>query len=159
MINKKYLNDIFDYKDGHLYWKIAKQNVKIGHKFGCLRDDGYIVGNLNRKNVREHRLIFMFHHGFLPKEIDHIDGNPSNNHIENLRQADRSKNCMNQRLNSKNTSGVKGVSWRKDKKKWNVRVKIDKKNIHLGYFDDIELAELVAIEGRNKYHGQFARHE
>jgi len=159
MITKEYLNNIFDYKNGHLYWKVAKQGIKTGDKFGCLRNDGYIVGNLDRKNVREHRLIFMLHHGFLPKVIDHIDGNSTNNCIENLREATHSRNSMNQKLNSKNTSGVKGVSWKKDRQKWHVRVKINQKDKHLGYFDDIELAELVAMEGRNKYHGQFARHK
>ena len=159
MINKEYLNNIFDYKDGHLYWKVAKQKIRIGDKFGCIRQDGYVVGTLDLKSWREHRLIFMWHYGYLPNEIDHIDGNPSNNSIENLRQADRSKNGMNQKLNSRNTSGVKGVSWRKDKQKWDVRVKVNQKNKHLGYFDDLELAELVVQEGRNKYHGAFARHQ
>ena len=159
MMNKKYLNQIFDYKDGHLYWKVAKQSIKIGDQFGCLRNYGYIVGNFDCKYSRAHRLIFMWHYGFLPKEIDHIDGNPSNNRIENLRQANRSENGMNQKLNSRNTSGVKGVTWKKDKQKWHARVKVNKKNKHLGYFDDLELAELVVQEVRNKFHGEFARHQ
>jgi hypothetical protein len=54
--------------------------------------------------------------------------------------------------------GVKGVNWNKSNKQWRVRVQVNKKRIHIGDFKDLELAELVAIEARNKYHGNFAKH-
>ena len=59
---------------------------------------------------------------------------------------------------SSNTSGVKGVSWRRKSKKWTVRVTVDGEYKSFGSYDDLELAELVAIEARNKYHKEFANH-
>ena len=57
-----------------------------------------------------------------------------------------------------NTSGIKSVSWDKNRNKWHVQVISEKKVVFQKRFDDIELAEFVAIEARNKYHGKFARH-
>ena len=97
--------------------------------------------------------------GYLPKFIDHIDCNPSNNKIENLREATFSQNQHNTKKRITNTSGVKNVHWYKPLKKWMVYIMINKKRKHLGYFNNIELAELVAQEARNKYHGKYARHK
>jgi hypothetical protein len=94
----------------------------------------------------------------LPEFLDHIDGNTFNNCIENLRPATISQNNCNQVIRKDNTSGIKGVSWCKTWKKWKVRVQINRKRISFGYFKNLELAELVAIEARNKFHGNFAKH-
>ena len=67
------------------------------------------------------------------------------------------QNAYNTKIRTNNTSGVKGVSWHKKDKKWRVRVCVDGVNNFIGNFDDLELAELVAIEARDKYHGKFAR--
>jgi len=66
-------------------------------------------------------LIFLYHHGYLPKFVDHIDGNKKNNRIENLREATKSQNAMNQKVSTRNTSGIKGVMWHKRDKKWFVQ--------------------------------------
>ena len=94
----------------------------------------------------------------MPKLIDHIDNDPSNNKIENLREATRHQNGTNAKTWSNNISGAKNVSWHKQCKKWRVRVSINKKMETIGLFDDFDLAELVAVEARNKFHGNFARH-
>jgi hypothetical protein len=64
----------------------------------------------------------------------------------------------NRKLFKNNTSGCKGVYWNKRNRKWQVSVGVSKKQKHIGYFDDLELAELVALEARDKYHGNFAKH-
>jgi hypothetical protein len=56
-----------------------------------------------------------------------------------------------------NTSGIKGVCWHKSTNRWYVQLQVNKKMKYLGIYEDIELAELVAIEARAKYHGEFAR--
>ena len=149
----------FQYKDGNLYWKIKKSNTtNIGDKVGCIDTKGYCVHKINRKIYKVHRTIFLMHYGYLPKYIDHIDGNPQNNCIENLRETNFSKNAFNRNKPRTNTSGVKNIFWRPKDKKWQVGLVLKGKFKSFGVYADIELAELVAIEARNKYHGEFANH-
>jgi hypothetical protein len=107
------------------------------------------------KSHKAHRLIFMLHHGFMPQEIDHINGDRADNRIENLRSVTRSQNQYNKRP-QRNASGYRGVTWHKKTGKWLVRVGLNNKNKSLGYYDDLELAALVAEEGRSLHYGQFA---
>jgi hypothetical protein len=158
-ITQDYVKQLFEYRDGNLYWKVKpRQNVKIGAKAGTLNNIGYFLTKINNKNYLNHRLIFLMHHGYLPKYLDHIDGSPSNNKLENLRPATFFENNWNAKLSKKNTSGVKGVNWHKDMKKWQIRIKTNGKRKSFGLYDDLELAELVAQEARTKYHGAFANH-
>ena len=94
---------------------------------------------------------------YMPKEVDHIDGNSLNNKIENLREANRSENVCNIGIKKTNTSGYKGVHWDKARNKWMVTVQKNKKIVFNKRFEDLELAVLVAEEARNKYHKEFAR--
>lgn len=162
MLTKEYVAEFLEYKDGVLYWKkkpTAKANsIKIGEVAGTVRPDGYSAIKLNYKLYLTHRLIFLLFHGYLPSTLDHIDGNPNNNKIENLREATNSQNSQNQKIRHNNTSGVKCVTLDKSRNKWQVQIHINKKKKNLGYYKDLELAELVATEARNKYHGGFARH-
>jgi len=101
----------------------------------------------------------MYHYGWLPDEIDHIDANPNNSRVENLRAATRTENQYNARLRADSTSGAKNVQWYKQTKKWRVVLRVNKTRKHIGFFNDFELAELVATEARDKFHGAFARSE
>lgn len=56
-----------------------------------------------------------------------------------------------------NNTGIKNVSWEAAKQKFRVALQVNKVRKFFGYFDDLELAELVAVEARAKYHGAFAR--
>lgn len=163
MVNKiltqDYLHEIFEYRGGVLYWKINKsQKLKIGDIAGCSDGLGYFHTMIDGKNYKNHRIIFLMFHGYLPKCIDHIDNNRSNNCIENLREATRSQNCQNSKKSIRNKSGVKNVHWNKQTQKWQVILMINGKNKNFGYFEDLIVAESVAQETRNKYHGVYARH-
>lgn len=99
-----------EYKDGVLYW--AKGHRFEGKKVGYENSDGYIQIRYKQGNknvILAHRLIFYMYHGYLPKLIDHIDRNPRNNRIENLREADKSINSINRGLQVNNKTGYKGV--------------------------------------------------
>ena len=158
-INKEILNFLFDYKDGELYWKFSLScKSPKGTIAGSIKHDGYRRIGLNKKVYLAHRLIFMMFYGYMPEIVDHIDGNKLNNKIENLRGATKSQNCQNQKLPIDNTSGYKNVRWNKTKARWCVNLRVRNKNIHIGYYKDIELADLVAQEARDKYHKEFARH-
>jgi hypothetical protein len=104
-----------------------------------------------------HRLIFLMHHGYLPKYIDHINGIKTDNRIENLREATISDNSCNRLGHSK--SGIKGVSWSKYHKKWTVACWKNKKYYFVGHFKCLEDAKKAVIKARNLLHKNFARHE
>ena len=155
------VKDLYSYQDGNLFRLQASGGQKIGAVAGwetTCNGKRYKKINIKKKTYYLHQVIFFYHYGYIPKYIDHADGNSLNNKIENLRMATRSQNLYNCRISSRNTSGVKGVSWDKNRNKWHVQVISEKKVVFQKRFDDIELAEFVAIEARNKYHGKFARH-
>ena len=160
MITKQLITEYFDHKDGHLYWKKVMHTNKqylVGQEVGSIHKTGYRHVTWMGKIHKVHRLIFLLEHGYLPKEIDHINGDRQDNRIENLREVSRSENQFNKAMCSNNTSGFRGVNWHKHSKSWVVRVCTKGKTKILGYFKDLELAGLVADEARNLYHGKFAK--
>ena len=161
MLTQKVVQEYFDYKDGILYWKVKAANrVKVGSPAGTFdASTRYHRVHILKKFHKTHRVIFLYHHGYLPDFIDHIDGNKLNNRIENLRAATKSQNCMNQKLSIRNTSGTKGVYWLKREKKWLVSLRVNSILHSFGYFKDKELAELVAIEATNKMHQEFSAYK
>lgn len=158
-MNRELLQELFDYKDGELYWKFSRKGgtATAGSLAGCKNSGGYWHTRVNGQRYANHRLIFLMHNGYLPEFIDHIDGDRSNNCIENLRAASRQQNNCNARIRIDSTSGVKGVNWHKKTGKWTVRVQVNKARKCFGLFDDLELAQLVAVEARAKYHKEFAK--
>lgn len=98
--------------------------------------------------------------GFDPSlQVDHQDGDATNNADHNLRPATSSQNSMNRRLRSDNTSGVKGVCFDQRRGKWRTQVHVGNRAHHLGYYDDLAQAEAVVKAARERLHGEFARHE
>jgi citrate synthase len=159
MLTQAKVKELFIYKDGFLYWKIKPAaNTNIGGNAGHIKKDGYSIVAIKRKSYLVHRIIYLMHHGVLPREVDHKDTNPRNNRIENLRAATHAQNISNSKRRLTNTSGVRNVAWHKASNKWIVKVTVNAHQKHIGLFEDIELAELVAIEARIKHHGVFANH-
>jgi hypothetical protein len=160
-LSQEYLHKLFEYKDGVLYWKEKPSkfaNIKVGSPAGRTDSHGYFQTTINKRGYLNHRLIFFMHHGYLPKVLDHIDGNRKNNLIDNLREATVFQNNQNRAKLPNNKSGYKNVYFHKDSNKWAVTLRIDGKETHIGLFDDLELADLVATEARDKFHKQYARH-
>lgn len=160
ILTQEYLQSLFEYKEGNLYWKVvSKFHSQLKDKVaGALHHSGYIHIKIDNKKYAAHRLIFLYHHGYLPEFVDHIDMNKANNIIENLREATRSQNQWNKPTPAKNKTGIKNVSFLKSINKYMVKLSVNTKELYFGCFEDIELAELVAQEARHKYHGSFARH-
>jgi len=154
-LTKEYLHQVFEYKDGGLYWKISKQAICVGSKAGTIDySRPYVRITLHGKRYQEHHLVFLMFNGFLPKQIDHINNIKNDNRIENLRICTASQN----QFNTKPKNLYKNVSFYKRTGKWQVQLKVKQITLHFGFFDDIELADLVAHEARDLYHGKFARH-
>jgi len=158
MVTKGMLHEFFEYKNGVLYSRINRKQttIKEGDVIGGINDKGYLRTYVNNKHYKVHRLIFMMFHGYMPVEIDHINGIKNDNRIENLREVNHSQNQWNKPKTKRSSTGVKGIT--SEYGKWRVRIAVNKKRISVGIFEDLELAELVAIEARNKFHGNFAKH-
>lgn len=88
--------------------------------------------------------------------IDHINRDPLDFRKENLRNATKQQNSCNQGIRQTNTSGYKGVSWHKRRKKWQANICVNYKNMYLGIYNSCELAALAYNEAARKYHGNFA---
>ena len=154
MATQERLKELFLYKDGEF---IRKKN---GKKVVCSKTKGHRYFRLyvDGKVKFLHRMIYVYHFGNEPKIIDHIDGDRFNNKIENLREATQEQNCLNRKHMSHSSSPYKNVIFNKIANKWNVVLTVNKKRKYFGSYDDIELADLVATEARDKYHGNFVNH-
>ena len=107
-----------------------------------------------------HRIIFYIKYGILDdsKVIDHINGNPLDNRIKNLRQVTPSQNCYNSKTNKKNKLKCKNIYLGKNGKYF-VKLQINNKDVYLGQYTNLKDAKKAAKEARIKYHGEFARHK
>ena len=157
-IDFKVLHDLFEYRDGVLYWKVATRGHKVGQIAGSTASR-YCCIKYQGKLYKAHRLIYLMMHGELPQFIDHIDNNPLNNKIENLRPTTKAQNGFNRKINSNNSSGYKGVGWDKQAKKWKARCWVNKKTHNIGFFDTIEEAADAIKSARIELHGDYARHQ
>ena len=160
IISQDYLKQIFDYKDGNLYWKIktGARSLK-GAKAGYFdKSCKYSLIRIKGKSYLTHRLIYLYHHGFLPKILDHIDANKLNNKIENLRPSNLITNGYNAKISKRNKSRIKGVYWHNLMKKWAVQLSIDGKQKKLGYFENLKDAEILVKKMREQHHKEFANH-
>lgn len=93
-----------------------------------------------------HRIMYFWVHGTWPEFIDHINGDRQDNRISNLRACDYAGNAYNSSLRSDSTSGKRGVSWNKSKRKWRAYAWVEGKNNHLGYFNSFEDAVACRLQ-------------
>jgi len=154
MITQSDLKKVLSYdRETGVFSRKGKSAVGWADKYGYLRCE------IKGKSYFLHRLAWLYEFGeFPPSHIDHINNCKDDNRICNLRLATRSQNLCNVKRTKRNTSGIKNVSFHKESNKWRVVVSVGGKNQSFGLYNDIELAELVAIEAKNKFHGEFARH-
>lgn len=127
-------------------------------QFGYKDKDGYWIATINGKHYRLHRVAFLLMGEDIPNYVDHINGDRGDNRWANLRPANHSQNCCNQKTRSTNTSGVKNVYFDKRKDKWCVKLRVNGKRKHIGYYSNLEDAKLSAFEARSIYHKEFANH-
>jgi hypothetical protein len=89
--------------------------------------------------------------------IDHISGNFHNNRFSNLRLATSWQNQCNQKVRIDNTSGLKGVTWDKNRSKWLAQIQVKRKHFFLGRYKTKEEAWAAYQKAAHEYHGDFAR--
>lgn len=109
---------------------------------------------LKGKTIHMHRLIAGTPDGL---ETDHEDGNGLNNRKTNLRSATKAQNGRNRGKNANNTSGFKGVSFRKDIGKWMSKIAVDRKQRFLGFFRCPTAAHFAYVRASADVHGEYGR--
>jgi hypothetical protein len=136
--------------DGVIYSQKGERKHSID------RANYHFIALTNGKQFKVHRLVYQhFGKDWNPElTIDHIDGNPQNNHISNLRMATRQQQNFNKGIRKSNL-GVKGVLKVGDK--YCARIAIDKKRIFLGYFKTIEEASNAYQTKAKELYGEFYR--
>ena len=139
-------NMVYNHNNGTFY----KNNKKLGSE----DEKGYIRIGINWRHYRAHRLAWLYVYGEWPNgQIDHINGDRSDNRIENLRIATNGQNQHNKRIFNK----IKGISVHKKSGKWHSRIMLDKKHISLGLYDCPAAASFAYQIASDKYHGEFGR--
>lgn len=94
----EYCRGLFEYReDGSLVWKINRGRVKAGSIAGSLDSAGYLPVSIDSVSYKTHQIVFLIHHNYIPKTIDHIDRHKHNNRIENLRSVSVRENSLNRK--------------------------------------------------------------
>ena len=174
-------HEVFEYRDGTLIYKERPREhfaTEQGWKIANARCVGKVAGtpdstrgglkvHVYPKVLWVHQIVWEMHYGLVPEgmQIDHIDRDRGNNRIENLRACTAMQNTWN-RGHKKDSKLPKNVYLRglnrhgkPTKSKYKVRVSAHGKMYYAGNYSDLELAELVAHELREKIHGEFACHD
>lgn len=129
-ITQKQVRNLFTYEeDGSLRWLSGGAGHRKGARAGS-KNKGYVRIRIGKASFFAHRIVWLYHHGYLPEnDVDHIDRNPMNNRIDNLREVSVQCNVRNCGIKSNNTSGVTGVFWDKSKSKWGAKIVVNQKLI------------------------------
>jgi hypothetical protein len=151
----------YDRKNGALYWRVKRsERAPIGSRAGAGDIGGHRHVQINRNLYKEHRLAWLIVYGKWPREIDHINGNKSDNRLCNLRVATRSQNNINRvRPPRNNTSGVRGVSYSRVYKKYEVYIGYNNKRIKLGFFKRKSDAMLARRKAEKEIYGEFSPYD
>lgn len=143
----------YDESTGLFTWIKGRQRVASGSAAGCITGNGYCSITIFGRRYYAHRVAWLWFYGRWPNgQIDHIDGNRSNNSIKNLRECSQKENAQN-RIGVNKTSSHIGVSWDDENKKWRAQIRVDgigKK--YLGLFDDEVDAANAYINAKAKLH-------
>jgi hypothetical protein len=165
-LTAEYVRSILEYNPGtgELRWKWredvgSRWNTRYaGKAAGSVRSDGYLKITINDRRYLAHRLAWLYVHGeWPPDQIDHIDCDPGNNRIANLRLATRQENSRNVGRRANNTTGVPGVYWHKGRSKFMARIKVDYQTIYLGLFDTLAEATAARHAAEITHFGDFRR--
>lgn len=140
---------------GVFSWVLPKgRTLKSGAIAGTTHHSGYRQIKIDGQLHQSHRLAWLYVHGYFPlQDLDHVNGDRSNNKLNNLRLASRAENTQNQRkARIDNTGGYLGVSFVKRTSRWRARIQIKSKPILIGYFATPIEAHEAYLQAKRLYH-------
>jgi hypothetical protein len=152
------LRELLDYnaETGVFTWRVSRQgHCKAGSAAGARRHDGYIRICVDQRRVWGHRLAWFYVHGEWPsQQIDHINGNPSDNRMCNLRDVAPRTNMENERRarRRKNGGSLLGAHWSTTWERWKSSIITGGKQIHIGWFDTEQQAHDAYIAAKRRLH-------
>jgi hypothetical protein len=152
------VRELLDYnpETGIFTWKVFRAGKAVaGSVAGKINSHGYREIRVDGARIGAHRLAFLYVLGRLPKkQVDHKNGIRDDNRMENLREASTAENMQNLRkANADNkSSGLLGASWYGLTKKWQARIRVEGKQIHIGYFDTAEEAHAAYLKAKAELH-------
>jgi hypothetical protein len=126
---------------------------------GAGKDRRYLVHCRGARSIYLHQAVWLYHHGYVPAMLDHVNGDTRDNRIENLRECTNAQNQYNVPRKSNNTHGHKGVVFHRAcrSRPWQAKIVVSGKVISLGYHATKEEAAAAYAAGAAKYAGDFAR--
>jgi hypothetical protein len=155
------LSEVLRYepKTGFLFWTDRAHKSVKNKQAGTPNHRGYIIVLFRGKPYKAHRLAWLLTHGYWPSQmIDHIDGNKSNNRINNLRDVDGATNEQNKdQARSDSKSGLIGASPYRNR--WKSQIRVNGAVKYLGVFDTAEMAHQVYLQAKKQHHAGWARSE
>jgi hypothetical protein len=157
-ITQDLLKELFTYDpEGFLIWTSAANNQHAGKRAGYAKKDGYWHIDLFNNTVSRgaHRLVFLWHWGYLPKSIDHINRNPQDNRIENLREASPTQQNANKKVDPRNQTKMKGVEYESKRGTYRARIRVQGKRINIGRYKTAEEAHAAYCAEAQKLFGEY----
>lgn len=145
----------YDPITGQFRWACAAPGIAVGKAAGSISHFGYHIIKLGRQQYRAHRLAWLIVHGEWPQgEIDHINGDRTDNRMANLRAVDRAANSQNRWMAHRDNKscGLLGATWNKQHKRWQAKIVARKVRHHLGYFETPEQAHEAYLTAKKRLH-------
>ena len=148
--------EVLDYnpRTGDLSWGRDRPGQFRRGQPACRRDRyGYLNVSIDGQSYKAHRIVWLIERGeWPPAQIDHANGQRSDNRIGNLREATYQENGQNRALQRNSRSGYTGVSWYAPRQKWRAQIAKDGRRYALGCFDTPEQARDAYLEAKAKLH-------
>lgn len=155
-LTAEYLRELLSYDQdtGVFVWRVSCQGTNAGDVAGTPGSEGRRKITIGYRSFKSHRLAWLYVYGCWPKQlIDHINGDPTDNRICNLREATVSENQGNQRVaHTRNQTGLLGAHKKNGRNNFRARITVAGKQIHLGHFPTADLAHAAYLAAKATYH-------
>jgi hypothetical protein len=148
----------YEPETGEFYWLVTRSKRRFaGKRAGRTMVQGYCIISIDKRSYYAHRLAWLYVHGRWPTaEIDHINDDPADNRLANLREATHAENIRNSRQGRWRSPGMRGVIATKGGA-WRAQIKVNGRNLHLGTFKDLADAQAARRAAAELHHREFAR--
>lgn len=143
---------------GVFHWRVAaRRDRKPGDVAGHIKPSGYRVIGIRGRRYCAHHLAWFMSYGRWPEGcIDHINHDPDDNRLANLREATKEQNQANSRRRKDNRSGLKGVNYDKRRDRWKAIITINRRQKWLGYHETAAAAHAAYMAAAKAHYGEFA---